>query len=117
MNDANKAIQKLKLKQEQMMAEAQRMTLRADKLKKVADFQTNFRDRRWVVDALDIDGLIARSMVLRDAESGILVRASFSIDLEILSDGFDGHLTDFAMGKVGAPTIIPVKNFIGDEEE
>tara|TARA_R100000908_G_C3753916_1_gene148259 strand:- start:2389 stop:2739 length:351 start_codon:yes stop_codon:yes gene_type:complete len=115
--NAEKAIEKLKLKQERMMAEAQRMTLRADKLKKVAEFQTNFKDRRWVVDALDIDGLIARSMVLRDAESGILVRASLQVDLEILSDGFDGHITDFALGKVGAPTIIPVKNFIGGEEE
>jgi len=101
MNDATKAIQKLREKQEQMMAEAQRMTLRADKLKKVADFQTNFRDRRWVVDALDIDGLIARSMVLRDTESGILVRASFNIDLEIIADGFE-HT---------------VKGFIGGEEE
>jgi hypothetical protein len=113
MNDATKAIQKLREKQERMMAEAKRMSLRADKLKKVADFQTNFRDRRWVVDALDIDGLIARSIVLRDAESGILVRASFSIDLEILSDGFD-HRT---RGMSGEPNIIPVKNFIGDEEE
>lgn len=113
MNDANKAIEKLKLKQEQMMAEAQRMTLRADKLKKVAEFQTNFRDRRWVVDALDIDGLKARSMVLRDSESGILVRASFDIDLEILSSGFDHTIR----GMTGAPNIIPVKQFIGDEEE
>ena len=116
MNDANKAIEKLKLKQEQMMAEAQRMTLRADKLKKVAEFQTNFRDRRWVVDALDINGLKARSMVLRDAESGILVRASFEIDLEILSDTSNGY-TDFALNKLGAPTIISVKDFIGEEEE
>jgi len=110
MSDANKAIQKLKQKQERMMAEAQRMTLRADKLKKVADFQMNFRDRRWVVDALDIVGLNARSMVLRDSESGILVRASFDIDLEILSGNYDR--TDLE-----EPTIIPVKNFIGDEEE
>lgn len=108
MNDANKAIEKLKIKQERMMAEAQRMTLRADKLKKVAEFQTNnFRDRRWVVDALDIDGLTARSMVLRDAESGILIRASFDIDLEILSDDRDDNVL----------TIITVKQLIGEEEE
>lgn len=110
--NAEEAIQKLREKQERMMAEAQRMTLRADKLKKVADFQMNFRDRRWVVDALDIDGLIARSMVLRDTESGILVRASLKVDLEILSGNYDR--TDLE-----EPTIIPVKDFIsiGVEEE
>ena len=112
--NAEKAIERLKQKQERMMAEAQRMTLRADKLKKVAEFQTNFRDRRWVVDALDIDGLTARSMVLRDAESGILVRASLQVELEILNDGFDGIIVG---NNDGAPTIIPVKDFIGEEEE
>lgn len=100
--NAEEAIQKLMEKQERMMAEAQRMTLRADKLKKVADFQMNFRDRRWVVDALDIDGLIARSMVLRDTESGILVRASLNVELEVEDENGD---------------IVKLSEYIGGEEE
>mgnify|MGYP001177092012 CR=1 FL=1 len=111
--NAKDAIEKLKLKQEAMMLEARKMEMRVGKLKKIEDFQTNFHDRQWVVAALDIDGLVARSMMLKDAESGILIRAWFEIDLEIATDGFDHNTKEEWI----AEQIVTVKKYIGEEEE
>lgn len=95
------AIEKLIEKQAQMMAEAEAMAMRADKLKRIVDFQDNPYDG-WVVVGLQIQDMQAKNLVLKHAESGIVISTESNISLEIQDDN----------GKY-----VRVEDYIGGEEE
>ena len=101
MNDANKAIEKLKEKHEQMMAEAEAMTMRADKLQRIVEFQNNPYDG-WEVVGLQIQDMQAKNLVLKHAASGVIIHSESNISLEIHDDN---------------DKCVRVEDYIGGEEE
>ena len=99
---ANKAIEKLKIKQEEMMREANRMAMRAEKLRSIVEFQDNPYDE-WEVVGLSIQDLQAYEIVLKHASSGIIIHSNeLKINLQI----HDEH-----------DTRVNVAEYIGGEEE
>ena len=99
---ADKAIEKLKEKQAKMVAEAEAMAVRADKLQRIVEFQHNPYDG-WEVVGLIIKDMQTKNFVLRHASSGILIRCESHISLEIYDDNEDN--------------IVKVEDYIGGEEE
>ena len=94
------AIEKLIEKQAQMMAEARAMSLRADKLKRIVDFQDNPYDG-WVLVSLDIQGTSANRIGLHHP-SGVKIRLNCNVQLEVEDDNGD---------------IVKLSEYIGGEEE
>ena len=94
------AIDKLMEKQAQMMAEAKAMAMRADKLKRIVDFQDN-PYAGWVLVSLDIQGTHANRIGLKHP-SGVLVRLNCNVELEVEDDNGD---------------IVKLSDYIGGEEE
>jgi hypothetical protein len=79
------AIEKLKEKQTQMVAEAEAMAMRADKLQRIVEFQNNPYDG-WEVVGLVIQDMQAKNIVLKHMESGIIIHSESNISLEIHDD-------------------------------
>ena len=78
------AIEALMMKREKMMAEARAMSLRADKLKRIVDFQDNPYDG-WLLVSLDIQGTHANRIGIKHP-SGVFVRLNCNVELEIEND-------------------------------
>lgn len=95
------AIEKLKEKQAQMIAEAEAMAMRADKLQRIVEFQNNPYEG-WEVVGLQIQDLQAKNLILKHAASGIIIHSESNISLEIHDDN-------------GKP--VRVEDYIGGEEE
>ena len=98
---ANKAIEKLKQKQEEMMREANEMARRADKLQRIVEFQNNPYDG-WEVVALLIEDMQVKDLVLKHTRSGIVIHSESNISLEI--HDYNGKA-------------VRVEDYIGGEEE
>ena len=95
------AIDKLMEKQAQMMAEAKAMAMRADKLKRIVDFQDNPYDG-WLLVSLNIQGTHADRIGLKHP-SGVMVRLkNCNVELEVEDDNGD---------------IVKLSEYIGGEEE
>ena len=94
------AIDKLMEKQAQMMAEAKVMAMRADKLKRIVDFQDNPYDG-WILVSLDIQGTHANRIGIKHP-SGVFVRLNCNVELEVEDENGD---------------IVKLSDYIGGEEE
>ena len=95
------AIEKLKEKQAQMIAEAEAMAMRADKLQRIVEFQNNPYEG-WEVVGLQIQDLQAKNLILKHAASGIIIHSESNISLEIHDDNCKP---------------VRVEDYIGGEEE
>ena len=95
------AIEKLKEKQAQMVAEAEAMAMRADKLQRIVEFQNNPYDG-WEVVALLIEDMQVKDLVLKHTRSGIVMHSESNISLEIHNDKGEA---------------VKVEQYIGGEEE
>ncbi len=94
------AIEKLKEKQTQMMAEAKVMAIRADKLQRIVNFQDD-PYKGWVLVQLDIQGTSANRIGLQHP-SGVKIRLNCNVELEVEHDNGD---------------IVNLSEYIGSEEE
>jgi len=75
---ADKAIKKMRQKQEAMMLEAQMMERRASRLQSIAECQDpQGGGYRWVTRRVDLtdDGMKAKRIVLKCAKSGVRIEA------------------------------------------
>ena len=94
------AIDRLKQKQAQMVAEAKAMAMRADKLQRIVNFQDD-PYKGWVLVQLDIQGTSANRIGLHHP-SGVKIRLNCNVELEVEDDNGD---------------IVKLSEYIGGEEE